>query len=226
MTRPLALSHGNPSSPTLRPVPRHPVIRRRILYAHHTTAPCIVADLIDSQGLQVSKSLDAASRRPRRSQVSELGRHLRGPRKRRMRGVSKRGCNTCAVTGFQTNNVGVMVRYYMLEWCGEGHGLSAMVWFASEARYCSHGMRRDFSCSSPASKSRVETARAKTPTYAECHRKSGMRHETTVVRRRSMACMRLYAQKRNEKDQKSTQNRQRVMRSFFQTLYAEGCRAG
>ena len=132
MTRPLALSHGNPSSPTPRPDPRHPAIRRRILYAHHTTAPCIVADLIDSQGLQVSKSLDAASRRPRRSQVSELGRHLRGPRKRRMRGVSKRGCNTCAVTGSQTNNVGVVVRYYMLEWCGDD--MVSALWFGSQAK--------------------------------------------------------------------------------------------
>ena len=45
------------------------------------------------QGLQVSQRLDAASRRPCRSEVSQFGRRLRGPRKWRVRCMDRRGCD-------------------------------------------------------------------------------------------------------------------------------------
>jgi hypothetical protein len=90
----------------------------------------------------------------------------------------------------------------LLLWSGCGEEMVSALWFGSQAKRDAAAVICGVTLVAVVprqSASRDRQARAKTPT-PNVFRKSGMRQETTVVRRRGEACMRLHAQERKEKN--------------------------
>jgi hypothetical protein len=82
----------------------------------------------------------------------------------------------------------------MLEWCGEE--MVSALWFGSQAKRDTAATICGVTLAAVVPRQSRESRQAspRQTTYAKYLRKSGMRHETTVVRRRGEACIHLQAQ--------------------------------
>jgi hypothetical protein len=76
------------------------------------------------------------------------------------------------------------------------------LWFGSQAKRDTAAMICGVTLAAVVPRQSLDSRQAspRQTTYAEYLRKSGMRHETTVVRRRGEACIRLQAQDGDEKN--------------------------
>ena len=93
----------------------------------------------------------------------------------------------------------------LLGWSECGEEMVSALWFGSQAKRDAAAVVCSVTLAAVVprqSASRDRQACAKTPT-PNVFGKRGMRQETTVVRRRGEACMRLHAQKRKERNREA-----------------------